>query len=147
GEGADDDHRGRGARARAAARIRRREGLRGRRDVVGPQARGSQGLALKGSLAPMNLEVHPLTPERWPDLEAIFDARGCSVARGCWCMYYRLSGERGAFPSGTTRAQAAHAEFRALVDAGKMTGLIGYRGGEPVGWISFGPRAGFAKPR
>jgi len=37
----------------------------------------------------MDLVVHPLTPARWPDLEAVFNARGCSVARGCWCMYYR----------------------------------------------------------
>src|SRR6266851_3250787 len=29
----------------------------------------------------MKLAVHPLTPERWPDLEAVFNARGCSVAR------------------------------------------------------------------
>ena len=29
----------------------------------------------------MKLNVHPLTPERWPDLEALFNAKGCSVAR------------------------------------------------------------------
>ena len=28
--------------------------------------------------------VKPLTPERWPDLEAIFNAKGCAVAHGCW---------------------------------------------------------------
>jgi hypothetical protein len=32
----------------------------------------------------VKLTVAPLTPDRWPDLEAIFNARGCSVARGCW---------------------------------------------------------------
>jgi ribosomal protein S18 acetylase RimI-like enzyme len=93
----------------------------------------------------VKLTVHPLTPERWPDLEAIFRARGCSVARGCWCMFYRRSGEPAPAPAGTTRAQVARAEFKALVDAGKMTGLVGYRGREPVGWISFGPREDFAK--
>ena len=36
------------------------------------------------------LTLHPLTPERWPDLEALFMARGCSEARRCWCMYYRV---------------------------------------------------------
>ena len=34
----------------------------------------------------MKLTVLPLTIHRWPDLEAIFAAKGCSVARGCWCM-------------------------------------------------------------
>jgi ribosomal protein S18 acetylase RimI-like enzyme len=93
----------------------------------------------------VKLTVHPLTPERWPDLETIFQARGCSVARGCWCMFYRRSGDPAPAPAGTTRAQAARAEFKALIDAGRMTGLVGYRGRKPVGWISFGPREDFAK--
>jgi len=40
----------------------------------------------------MSMRVHPLTADRWNDLETIFNGRGCSVARGCWCMYYRRSG-------------------------------------------------------
>jgi GNAT superfamily N-acetyltransferase len=93
----------------------------------------------------MELTVHPLTPERWPDLEAIFLARGCSVARGCWCMFYRRSGERPAPPPGLTQAQGERAAFKALVDAGVKTGLIGYRDGAPVGWVALGPREDFAR--
>jgi hypothetical protein len=55
--------------------------------------------------------VAPLTPERWPDLEAIFRARGCSVARGCWCMYCRRSGARGPLAPGVTPAQANRADL------------------------------------
>jgi len=95
----------------------------------------------------MQLEVKPLTPARWTDLEAIFAARGCALARGCWCMYYRQSGSSGSLPSGTTRARANRAALRALVDAGKPPGLVGYRGREPVGWVSLGPREEFAKLR
>lgn len=95
----------------------------------------------------MKLAIHPLTPASWPDLEAIFQARGCSVARGCWCMYYRRSGDRGPLPAGTTQAAANKAELKALVDAGRMTGLVGYRDGVPVGWLSIGPREDFAKLR
>ncbi len=40
----------------------------------------------------MKLTVRPFTPARWSDLEAIFNAKGCSIARGCWCMFYRRSG-------------------------------------------------------
>jgi GNAT superfamily N-acetyltransferase len=92
----------------------------------------------------MNLQVEPLTPGRWPDLEAVFRARGCSVARGCWCMYYR---QRGAASTGggAGAAEARRQGLKALVDAGRFTGLIGYRDGQPVGWISFGPREDFAK--
>jgi GNAT superfamily N-acetyltransferase len=93
----------------------------------------------------MKLVVHPLTPERWPDLEAIFNARGCSVARGCWCMFYRQAGTPDVLPKGMTRAQARRAELKALVHGDRPPGLIGYRGKVPVGWVSLGPREEFAK--
>jgi len=95
----------------------------------------------------MKLTVRPLTPDRWPDLEAVFTAKGCSVARACWCMYYRRSGSQGHPPTGTTRADANRADLKALVDAGQTPGLIGYRGELPVGWVSLGPRDGYAKLR
>jgi len=93
----------------------------------------------------MKLTVAPLTPDRWPDLEAIFNARGCSIARGCWCMAYRLSGSRETSPPGMTRARANRAALKALVDAGNPPGLIGYRGKVLVGWISIGPREEYAR--
>jgi ribosomal protein S18 acetylase RimI-like enzyme len=93
----------------------------------------------------MKLTVLPVTPERWPDLEALFNAKGCSVARGCWCMFYRRSGSRGPLPPGVTDARANRAELKALVDADKSPGLIGYRGKVPVGWVSLGPRDEYAK--
>lgn len=93
----------------------------------------------------MKLTVFPLTPDRWPDLEAIFKAKGCSVARGCWCMFYRLSGSLEPLPPGMTRAQANRAALKALVDAGHPPGLLGYRGKVPVGWVSIGPREEYAK--
>lgn len=91
------------------------------------------------------LRVEPLTPERWPDLEALFAAPGCSVARHCWCIYYRVSGAKAVMPAGSDEAQANRAALKRLVDAGRPPGLIGYRGGVPVGWISLGPREDFAK--
>ena len=93
----------------------------------------------------MKLTVIPLTPDRWSDLEAVFNAKGCSVARGCWCMAYRLSGSREPSPPGMTRAQANRAGLKALVDAGHPPGLLGYRDKVPVGWVSIGPREEYAK--
>lgn len=92
----------------------------------------------------MKITVAPLTPERWPDLEAIFNAKGCSVARSCWCMAYRLSGARHP-PPGMTRAQANRARLKALVDDGHPPGLIGYRAKIPVGWVSVGRREEYAR--
>jgi len=43
----------------------------------------------------VSFEIHPVTPERWPDLVELFERRGVrggrrnSPAYGCWCMYWR----------------------------------------------------------
>jgi ribosomal protein S18 acetylase RimI-like enzyme len=86
--------------------------------------------------------VLPATPQRWPDVEAVFDARGCSQARGCWCMFYRRTGTG---PVGPGRAKTNRAALKKLVDAGGEPGLIAYRGKVPVGWVSLAPREQFAK--
>ncbi len=87
----------------------------------------------------MKLEVHPLTRDRWNDLVELFGRPGGAIVRQCWCMYYRISG-------GSSRAGAANKRaLRALVDRGTVPGLIGYRDGRPVGWISLGPREDYVK--
>jgi ribosomal protein S18 acetylase RimI-like enzyme len=93
--------------------------------------------------APPALVIRPLTPSRWKDLEAIFEARGCSVARGCWCMFYRETGRAG--PHGGALAQARKRQLRALCDAGPPPGLIAYAGRTPVGWVTLGRREEFRK--
>ncbi len=93
----------------------------------------------------MNLTVRPLTPARWPDVEAIFLAKGCSVARSCWCMCYRLRGAPPVVPAGMTRAKLNRQKLRALVNSDQPPGLIGYHGKTPVGWVALGPRRDFAK--
>jgi ribosomal protein S18 acetylase RimI-like enzyme len=106
--------------------------VKGRRAPAADAPAGGSGA---GSAA---LAVRPLTAARWPDLETLFGARGCAVARNCWCMYYRRSGGLG-------RAPANRAALKALVDAGTTVGLIAYRGREPVGWVSLGPREDYEK--
>jgi GNAT superfamily N-acetyltransferase len=93
----------------------------------------------------MKLEVHPLTADRWTDLVELFNCRGGSMVRGCWCMYYRKSG--ATVPSGGDRERRKRnkAALRALVSEGTVPGLLGYQGGRPVGWISLGPREDYAK--
>lgn len=95
----------------------------------------------------MELTIGPLTRDRWSDLETIFNSRGCSVARGCWCMAYRLSGSAPPLPPATNRAQQNRAALKALVVSETVPGLIAYRAGVPVGWTSVGPREDYAKLR
>jgi GNAT superfamily N-acetyltransferase len=92
----------------------------------------------------MRLEMAPLTPAKWGDFESVFRAPGCSVARGCWCMFYRRTGPFDP-PPGLARGEANRREMKALVDAGEVTGLLGYRDGLPVGWVSLGPRERYRK--
>ena len=83
------------------------------------------------------IDVHPLTPDRWPDLEALFATH--AEPRCCYCMFWRSS-ERE-FKSWSVDERKAL--LRARVDAGQVPGLLAYAGGQPVGWCGLGPRDEF----
>lgn len=93
----------------------------------------------------MTFSTEPLTADTWPDLETIFNARGCSIARGCWCMFYRKSGSQELPSANKPSAKRNRESLKALADGGRQVGLIGYLRGVPVGWIAFAPREDFAK--
>src|SRR4030095_7320243 len=76
------------------------------------------------SRAEMKLILHPLTPARWPDLETVFTARGCSEARRCWCMYYRVSGKGGYTRPGDAQPALAKAALRELADRDPAPGPV-----------------------
>ncbi len=84
------------------------------------------------------IEVHPVSPERWADLETLFGPAG--AYGGCWCMWFRV--RRKEFESsGGRRNKAA---LKAIVDSGEPPGLLAYVDGEPAGWVSLDPREKFA---
>ncbi len=82
--------------------------------------------------------VHPLTKRRWNDLVELFNRPGGSIVRGCWCMYYRKTGQGG-------HGEANKRAMRSLVNSGVVPGLIGYRNGRPIAWISLGPREDYLR--
>lgn len=90
------------------------------------------------------LDIRPLTRARWKDLETLFNGPGGAQVRGCWCMYYRRSGSVPK-PPGMTYAQRNKCDLKALVDKGVVPGLLGYRDGAPVAWVSLGPREDYRK--
>jgi GNAT superfamily N-acetyltransferase len=59
-------------------------------------------------------------------------------------MFYRRSGGSG-WQIGGSRAHSNRAELKARVDAGPPPGLLAYKGKEPVGWVTLGPREEFAR--
>jgi len=90
----------------------------------------------------VTLQVAPLTPERWQDFVELFEQRGPrggsrnSPAHGCWCMYWRDRSLVHGEPK--KRAMAG------LVRRRRETGLLAYRYGAAVGWVSIAPRHEYA---
>lgn len=62
-------------------------------------------------------------------------------------MAYRISGSEPPPPPGQTLSQQRRAALKNLVEDGGVPGLIGYRDGKPVGWVSLGPREDYARLR
>jgi GNAT superfamily N-acetyltransferase len=85
------------------------------------------------------MEVHPLTSARWDDLTALFGERGAYA--GCWCMWWRVPNKEFM----AKRGEGNRCALQALVDGGTVPGLLAYDDGQPVGWISLGPRAGYGR--
>lgn len=85
------------------------------------------------------MDIHPLTPDRWNDLETLFGRQGAWY--GCWCMWWRLSGTD--FEAQST--QERHAALREIVESGREPGLLAYVDDAPVGWCSVAPREEFAR--
>lgn len=83
--------------------------------------------------------IEPVTPERWPDVERLFGARG--ACGGCWCMAWRLSSKE--FDAG--KGPKHKASLKKLVTKGHEPGVLAYVGDEPAGWCSIAPREVFVK--
>ena len=83
------------------------------------------------------LEYHPVTPERWADLERLFGKHGADG--GCWCMWWRLTRSQFAEQVGEKNRLA----LKGIVDSGEVPGLLAYADGEPVAWCSLEPREAY----
>jgi GNAT superfamily N-acetyltransferase len=91
------------------------------------------------------LEIVPLTPARLPDLAALFGQGG--DPSDCWCAFYRT---RERWPA---KREDRIARNRAVMESAVGTlqaedrapGLVAYRDGEAVGWVSLGPRPDYQR--
>lgn len=86
---------------------------------------------------PASLEFHPVTPERWPDLEKLFGERG--ACGGCWCMWWRIKRSEFERSKGEGNRQA----MREIVASGEIPGILAYADKQPIGWCSVAPREHF----
>ncbi|MGB7061429.1 MAG: GNAT family N-acetyltransferase [Candidatus Zixiibacteriota bacterium] len=84
-----------------------------------------------------DLEFHPLTIDRWKDLENLFGDRG--ACGGCWCMWWRL--KRSEFER--QKGKKNKAALKKIVKSGQAPGILAYSEGKAIAWCSIGPRDTF----
>jgi GNAT superfamily N-acetyltransferase len=85
-------------------------------------------------ISPKDFTYYPLVPERWADFERLFAEHG--IQNGCWCMYWRTRREDCQRGYGENNKSA----FKALVESGKIPGLLAYHAGKAIAWCSIAPR-------
>lgn len=99
----------------------------------------------------MEIEIQPVTAERWEDLVDLFQRPGPrggkQVTTGCWCMFWRLPGHEfdrnWNWRTGQSSGEGNRLALRSLVSEGRVPGLLAYVEGIPAGWVSVGPREEF----
>ncbi len=84
-----------------------------------------------------DIRVKPVTPKLWADLEVLFSTKG--ACNDCWCMFWRI----GTSVYGKQTAQEHHDGLKAIVDSGRVPGLLAYVDGQVAGWCAVGPRSDF----
>ncbi|MBI4817645.1 MAG: GNAT family N-acetyltransferase [Deltaproteobacteria bacterium] len=85
------------------------------------------------------LAIHPVTPDRWPDLVQLFGPRGACA--GCWCQYFKQTGAEFAKGKGETN----RALLERSVALGERPGLIAYVDGAPAAWCAVEPKSKFSR--
>jgi GNAT superfamily N-acetyltransferase len=80
------------------------------------------------------LIYHPLTLARWEDFERLFSEHG--VQNGCWCMYWRT--RRVDFQR--NYGEGNKLAFKAIVESGKVPGILAYQDEKAAAWCSIAPR-------
>jgi GNAT superfamily N-acetyltransferase len=87
-----------------------------------------------------DVEVHPLTPERWKDFERLF--RGGPYVGTCWCMFWRST--RNRFNEGLKDGgKGNRRDMKDVVGGGDTPGILAYVDGEPAAWCSIAPRESY----
>jgi GNAT superfamily N-acetyltransferase len=101
---------------------------------------GARGAARTTARQTSDVEIVPLTPARLPDLAALFGQGG--DPRWCWCSWFRTAEGWPAKRDDRVAHNRAILEdaVHGLARERRAPGLVAYRDGEAVGWVSLGPR-------
>jgi GNAT superfamily N-acetyltransferase len=94
------------------------------------------------------LDIQPVDTERFEDLAALFRT---GLTRVCWDMEPRQTATEDAAcrqrwrAQGISRKDGRRQAFGDLLAQGHMPGLLAYHEGQPVGWMSIGPRGDYPR--
>jgi GNAT superfamily N-acetyltransferase len=86
------------------------------------------------------IDIQPLTTDRFADLAALFNEGG--DPKWCWCQYFRKQGLD--WSNSTTAGNRSGLESLAA-RPDLAPGLVGYRDGRVVGWVSLAPREDYER--
>jgi GNAT superfamily N-acetyltransferase len=90
----------------------------------------------------MTLEIRPVTADFWADLAIFFGKSG--AFSNCWCTWWRQTSAE--FSDGVKETGAGNRSLmHEIVESGAEPGLLAYRDGKPVGWISVAPRPQYGR--
>jgi GNAT superfamily N-acetyltransferase len=82
------------------------------------------------------LTFHPLTKDRWKDIEKLFGTNG--ACEGCWCMWWKLNKKHFKVQKGEGNKKVFRKTLKNVIP-----GIIAYYGEAPVGWCAIEPRENF----
>ena len=88
--------------------------------------------------ASVKMKFLPVTQKRWTDFETLFGERG--ACGGCWCMFWRLP--RKEFES--QKGEGNRKAMKAIVQSGKIPGILAFSRDRPVAWCSVAPHDQFS---
>src|SRR5687767_9529316 len=91
------------------------------------------------------LDVHPLTPDRMKDLATLFGQGG--DPKYCWCSWFRIRNVDFQNASEASNRKVLEYAVKTTAADGRAPGLVAYRDGEPIGWVSLGPRDDYERLR
>jgi GNAT superfamily N-acetyltransferase len=98
-------------------------------------------------MAPVSsdLDIQALTRERLPDLAALFGQGG--DPKWCWCSFFRLRNADFAHATADTNRAVLERAVDTTATEDRAPGLVAYRDGEAIGWVSLGPRDDYERLR
>jgi GNAT superfamily N-acetyltransferase len=93
--------------------------------------------------------IRPISKERQKDFEALMKTNG--ITGSCWDIWPRRLNPEGAArrafwkAKGVAPSEGNRRDIAQIIRARKPVGLLAYRDGEPVGFVSVGPRVAYPR--